>query len=66
MDSEEYMLWSIKETARRLGNVSTRTVRRLLERGELPTMRIGRLIRIPPEGVRAWLDRNIHQAHNLS
>ena len=35
------LLWNLDETARQLGGVSTRTVRRLLQRGELPTVRIG-------------------------
>ena len=30
------LLWNLDEAARQLGDVSTRTVRRMLERGELP------------------------------
>lgn len=36
----------------------------MLERGELPTVRIGRSIRVPVAAVYAWVDRNAEQAHN--
>ncbi|MEW6332078.1 MAG: helix-turn-helix domain-containing protein [Pseudomonadota bacterium] len=63
-NSEERLLWSLEETARQLGDVSTRTVRRLVERGELPAVRVGRLLRIPREGVRAWVDQYLDRTHN--
>lgn len=34
----EVLLWDLTETARQLGGVSVRTVRRLIERGELKAM----------------------------
>lgn len=51
------LLWNLDETARQLGGVSTRTVRRLLQRGELPTVRIGARLLIPADAVRDWIDR---------
>ena len=51
------LLWNLEEAARQLGGVSPRTVRRLLERGELPTVRIGTRLLIPAESVRDWIDR---------
>lgn len=51
------LLWTIDETSRRLGGVSPRTVRRMIDRGELPAVRIGRRVMIPVEDVRDWLAR---------
>lgn len=51
------LLWNLEEAARQLGGVSARTVRRLLERGELPTVRIGTRLLIPAESVRDWINR---------
>jgi excisionase family DNA binding protein len=60
----ETLLWNLDEVARQLGNVSTRTVRRMLERGELPSIRIGRAVRIPADAVREWVDQNMTHPHN--
>lgn len=43
-------LISIAEAADRL-SVSTKTIRRLIARGELPARRIGTLVRIPAESL---------------
>lgn len=59
----DQLLWDLQETARQLGGLSVRTVRRLLERGELPTVRIGRAIRIPATAVTVWVEKNISIAH---
>ena len=40
------LLWSLQEAARQLGGVSTRSVRRMIEAGELPAVRFGRSVRI--------------------
>lgn len=58
------MLWSIDETARQLGEVSTRTVRRMVERGELPTVKVGRLVRIPASAAHEWQEEQMSPAHN--
>ncbi|UZR29034.1 helix-turn-helix domain-containing protein [Methylococcus mesophilus] len=60
------ILWSFDETARQLGNVSIRTVRRMIDRGELPTVRIGRRRMIPAEYVHAYVAEQIDLAHNFS
>lgn len=57
------LLWSLAETARQLG-ISKRTVQRLVEHGELPSCRIGRLIRIPSDSVREYVARMTLGAHN--
>jgi excisionase family DNA binding protein len=49
-------LLTINEVARQ-ENVSPRTVRRQIERGELPCYRIGRAIRISTEDLAACLRR---------
>lgn len=58
------ILWNLTETAQQLGGISARTVRRLIERGELPTVSIGRRVTVPADAVRAWVDKNMHTAHN--
>jgi excisionase family DNA binding protein len=52
------------EAARQLGDVSPRTVRRMVDRGELPTVKVGRLVRIPADAVRGWVENNMRPAHN--
>lgn len=59
MTPEEFQkLLRISEVAERL-NVHTATVRRLIERGELQAVRIGKNIRVQP----ADLDAYIQAAH---
>ena len=60
---DEQLLWDIEETARQLG-VCTRTVRRLIMRGEFPAVRVGRCIRVSAQGVREWLEKTMRPAHN--
>ncbi|TQF00216.1 MAG: helix-turn-helix domain-containing protein [Spiribacter salinus] len=60
------VLWSLEEAGRQLGDVSTRTVRRMVERGELSAVRVGRRITVPAEAVRAWVERNMDATHNRS
>lgn len=49
-------LLSVREAARRLG-VSTATVYRLCERGELRHVRVSNAVRIPPTALAEYLDR---------
>jgi len=49
-------LMTIKEVAG-LANVSSRTVRRWIDAGQLPFYRLGRAIRISDEDVRNMLER---------
>ena len=46
------LLWSLEEAARQLGGVSTRTVRRLLEAGEIEPRRVGRRLLVCAASVR--------------
>lgn len=46
---------SQEEAARRIG-VSTRTVRRWIQRGEIPTIQFNRTKRVRADLLEAWLD----------
>jgi len=60
------LLWSLDEVGRQLGGISTRTVRRLIARGALPVVHVGRCIRVPVSGVHEFIERTTTPAHNLS
>ncbi|MCP4666419.1 MAG: helix-turn-helix domain-containing protein, partial [Deltaproteobacteria bacterium] len=57
------LLWSLDEAARQL-SVSSRTVRRLVAQGEIPTVRIRRSLRIPAQAVEAWVESHTNSPHN--
>lgn len=59
------LLWSLEETARQLGGVSIRTVRRMVERGEIFSVHVGRLVRVVPDSVHAFVASHTQQAHNF-
>ena len=50
-------LLSVEETAHEL-HVSTKTVRRLIDRGELGAHRIGRCLRVSADALRLYLNRS--------
>ncbi|PZN75384.1 MAG: hypothetical protein DM484_19005 [Candidatus Methylumidiphilus alinenensis] len=59
------LLWSLDEAAKAMGGISARTVRRLIQTGELPAIRIrGCAPRIRPEDVQTWIEQNIVRNHN--
>lgn len=51
-------LLTLQQVADRL-QVSISTVRRLIDAGELRTVRIGRNLRVRPEDLRAYIDANV-------
>lgn len=59
----DLLLLDLTEAARRLGGISTRTVRRLIECGELPSVRVGRRITIPIAALRTWVAKQCPLAH---
>jgi excisionase family DNA binding protein len=61
----EILLWSIDETARQMGGLSTRTIRRLIDRGEIPSVKIGRSLRIPAQAVHDWIEDQTREGHNV-
>ena len=62
----ESLLWDLEETARQLGNVSCRTVLRMIARGEIATRKVGRRRMVVSESVRDWLDGEKEPAHTVS
>jgi len=57
------LLWSVNEVARQL-DISSRTVFRLIERGELPRVKLGRLVRVPAEAVLEYVAQLVGQVQN--
>lgn len=55
--NEKNELYTIEELSELL-KVSTRTIRRLIRRRELPVIRIGRQLRFSRKAVNAWLESN--------
>ncbi|WP_456378805.1 helix-turn-helix domain-containing protein [Thiolapillus sp.] len=60
------LLWSLNEAAQQLGGVSTRTVRRLIDRGELASCRVGRRLMVVADSARSYVDGTMKPAHNQS
>lgn len=58
------LLWSIDEAARILGDVSIRTVQRLIERREFPVIKVGRRVMIPARAILEWVDQKTAATHN--
>lgn len=57
MASEEIVWLSTRGAAERLG-ITTRTLYRLIDAGELPAYRFGRVIRLQEAEVEAFIDRS--------
>jgi excisionase family DNA binding protein len=58
------LLWSLEETAQQLGDVSVRTVRRLIERRQLEAVKIGRRCLVVPASVMALVEQQQQSRHN--
>ena len=52
-------LFDLEQVALQLG-CSTRSVRRLIDQGELPIIRIGRLVRVHPDDLRRFIAARRH------
>ena len=61
----ETLLLTLEHAAQRL-SISPRSVRRLIERGELAPIRIGRCVRLSTEDLRAYIDRQMPRSHNAA
>ncbi len=57
----ERLLLTVEEAARRLG-IGRSLAWRLVRSGELPSVRLGRLVRGPERNLQAWLDRRCQGA----
>jgi excisionase family DNA binding protein len=60
------LLWSLDEVTHQLGDISRRSVLRLIERGELPSVKVGRRVMIPAHTVHEWVDQRMKLADNHS
>lgn len=60
------LLWNLEETARQLGNVSSRTVLRMIARGEIATKKVGRRRMVVSQSVRDWLDGDLQPTHTTN
>jgi excisionase family DNA binding protein len=52
---EDKLLWTIDQTAEQL-SISSRTVRRMIERNELPSIRLGHSVRLPVQGIKEFIE----------
>ena len=52
----ERLLLTVEEAARRLG-IGRTLAWRLVRSGDLPSIRLGRLVRVPQSALQVWLDR---------
>lgn len=58
------LLLNLADAAAHLGGVSVRTVRRLIEAGDLPTVRVLGRITIPAAALESWIANQIRSKHN--
>ena len=56
-ESENRLMLRVNEAAEVLG-IGRTTVYELVAKGELPTVRIGRSVRIPISAIEAWVEAN--------
>ena len=62
-EQAEPLLWTLQQAGRAMA-VSPRTVRRMQQAGELPTVHVGRARRVPTEAVREWVAAQTQDSHN--
>ena len=62
----DVLLWSLDEAAMQLGGISARTVRRMIDAGELPGVPVRRSLKVPVAAVHEWVEKNMFLAHNIS
>ncbi|MDD2770363.1 MAG: helix-turn-helix domain-containing protein, partial [Methylococcus sp.] len=58
------LLLSLQDAAQQLGGVSARTVRRMIEAGELPAVRVRGRLTVPLASIQAWVAGQIQTPHN--
>ncbi len=59
LESPDRILLKADEVARRL-SLGRATVYLLMSVGELPTVRIGRAVRVPADGLQRWVEQRTH------
>jgi len=60
-ESGDRLLLRLPEVATRLG-LGRSTVYELIQRGELPVIRVGRAVRIPAAALQRWVERQMDGA----
>lgn len=55
------LLLTVEEAAQRLG-IGRSLAWRMVRSGELPSVRLGRLVRVPERKLQAWLDRRCRES----
>jgi excisionase family DNA binding protein len=58
---DDRLLLRLTEVATRLG-LGRSTVYELIQRGELPVVRVGRAVRIPVAALQRWVERQTEEA----
>ena len=64
MRDDQPLLYSIDAAATQLGCVSARTVRRLIETGELPSVKVRGRVLIPAAALTEWVTNAMSATHN--
>lgn len=54
------------EDAQRMLGVSRWMIYEMIRRGELPVLRVGRLIRIPRHALEAWIETQTHRPNEVA
>jgi excisionase family DNA binding protein len=57
-DNMEILLLRVSETAKLIGLGKSKTYD-LIAKGEIPSLRIGRSVRVPADKLRAWVDGRV-------
>ncbi len=60
LDQEQRIVLTVEEAARRLG-IGRSLAWRLVQEGEIPSVRLGRLVRVPMRQLEEWLQAQIHE-----
>ena len=63
VDEDDRILVSVKEAARLL-DVNEITIRRLIQRGELSAMKVGRALRVHRPSLEAWVKAQLEGEDN--
>lgn len=64
--NDDPLLWSLEEAGRQLGGVSARTVRRMIQAGELPSLKVRGRLKVPAAAVREWVERQVASTGSTS
>ncbi|MFE5408768.1 excisionase family DNA-binding protein [Microbacterium sp. NPDC056569] len=59
--ADDVLLWDVDTAARETG-LTSRYMRRLVDERRIPTVKLGRLVRVRPADVRAYIEANTRPA----